>query len=62
MTNRVKKGCVCIPTLFSIMFTGMLKIAFQDNTDYIAVDLRTDGGGLLNLRRLDAGKIYSMLI
>ena len=49
VTNGVKQGCVLAPTLFSIMFTGMLRIAFQDNTDCIAVDWRTDGGGLFNL-------------
>ena len=54
VTNGVKQGCVLAPTLFSIMFTGMLKIAFQDNTDSIAVDWRTDGGGLFKLSRLKA--------
>ena len=54
VNNGVKQGCVLAPTLFSIMFTGMLKIAFQDNTDCIAVDWRTDGGGLFNLARLNA--------
>ena len=54
VNNGVKQGCVLAPTLFSIMFTGMLKIAFQDNTDCIVVDWRTDGGGLFNLDRLKA--------
>ena len=54
VNNGVKQGCVLAPTLFSIMFTGMLKIAFQDNTDCIVVDWRTDGGGLFNLNRLKA--------
>ena len=54
VSNGVKQGCVLAPTLFSIMFTGMLRIAFQDNTDCIAVDWRTDGGGLFRLPRLNA--------
>jgi hypothetical protein len=47
VSNGVKQGCVLAPTLFSIMFSGMLKIAFQDNTDAIAIDWRTDGEGYL---------------
>jgi len=54
VTNEVKQGCVLAPTLFSIMFTGMLKIPFQDNTNSTAVDWRTDGGGLFKLSRLKA--------
>tara|TARA_B110001454_G_scaffold15635_1_gene14033 strand:+ start:278 stop:3463 length:3186 start_codon:yes stop_codon:yes gene_type:complete len=54
VSNGVKQGCVLAPTLFSIMFSGMLKIAFQDNTDAIAIDWRTDGGGLFTLARLRA--------
>ena len=54
VSNGVKQGCVLAPTLFSIMFSGMLKIAFQDDVDSIAVDWRTDGGGLFNLARLRA--------
>ena len=54
VSNGVKQGCVLAPTLFSIMFSGMLKIAFQDDIDSIAVDWRTDGGGLFNLARLRA--------
>ena len=34
------------------MFSGMLRIAFQNNTDSIAVAWRKDGGGLFNLARL----------
>ena len=36
------------------MFSVMLKIAFRDKTDSIAVDWRTDGGGVFNLARLRA--------
>ena len=54
VSNGVKQGCVLAPTLFSIMFSGMLMIAFQDDIDSIAVDWRTDGGGLFNLARLRA--------
>ena len=54
VNNGVKQGCVLAPTLFSIMFTGMLKITFQDNTDCISIEWRTDGGCLFNLQRLKA--------
>ena len=54
VTNGVKQGCVLAPTLFSIMFSGMLKSAFPDNEDSIAIKWRTDGGGLLKLSRLSA--------
>ena len=54
VSNGVKQGCVLAPTLFSIMFSGMLKIAFQDDSDAIAIDWRTDGGGLFQLSRLRA--------
>ena len=30
VTNRVQKGCVMVPTLFSMMFSAMLTDAFQD--------------------------------
>ena len=52
VTNGVKQGCVLAPTLFSIMFSGMLKVAFPDNEDSIAIKWRTDGGGLTKLSRL----------
>ena len=56
VTNGVKQGCVLAPTLFSIMFSGMLKNAFPDDEDSIPIKWRTDGGGLFKLSRLSAKK------
>ena len=50
ISNGVNQGCVLAPTLFSIMFSGVFKVVFQDNTDSIAIDWRTDGGGLFTLQ------------
>ena len=57
VSNGDKQGCVLVPTLFSIMFTGMLKTAFQDNTDAIELEWRTYGGGLYTLAILRAEKM-----
>ena len=57
VTNGVKQGCVLAPTLFSVVFSAMLKTAFQDDTDSMTIRYRTDGK-LFNLRRLQArGKV-----
>ena len=53
VTNSVKQGCVVAPTLFSMVFSAMLKTAFQDDTDFMAIRYGTDGK-LFNLRRLQA--------
>ena len=53
VTNGVKQGCVLAPTLFSMVFSAMLKDAFQDTEDAIAIRYRTDGK-LFNLKRLQA--------
>ena len=37
VTNGVKQGCVLAPTLFSIMFSGMLENAFPDDEDSIPI-------------------------
>ena len=50
-TNAVKKGCVLIPTLFSIMFSAMLFDEFSDWDNGIDIRYRTDGS-VFNLRRL----------
>ena len=41
------------PTLFSVVFSAMLKTAFLDDTDSMAIRYRTDGK-LLKLRRRQA--------
>ena len=51
VTNGVKQGCVLVPTLFSVVFSAMLKTAFHDDTDSMVI--RTVGK-LFNLRRLQA--------
>ena len=51
VTNDVKQGCVLVPTLFSMVFSAMLKTAFHDDTDSMVI--RT-GGKLFNLRILQA--------
>jgi len=63
VNNGVKKGCVLAPILFSIMFTGMLKINFQDKMDCIPVDNRTDGSGLFKIARPKAKtKVFQALL
>ena len=52
-SSGVKQGCVFISTLFSMMFSGMLTHAFQDDNNGIPIRYRFDGR-LLNLRRLQA--------
>jgi len=53
VTNGVKQGCVLAPILFSMVFSAMMKTAFHDDTDSMAIRYRTDGK-LFNLRRLQA--------
>ena len=53
VTNGVKQGCVMAPTLFSMMFSAMLKDAFQDVNPGFPIRYRFNGK-LLNLRRLQA--------
>ena len=51
VTNDVKQGCVLVPTLFSMVFSAMLKTAFHDDTDSMVIRI---GGKLFNLRILQA--------
>ena len=51
VTNGAKQGCVIAPTLLSIMFSAMLKDAFQDCDAGFPIRYRCDGK-LFNLRRL----------
>ena len=53
VTNGVRQGCVLAPTLFSIVFSGMVTDAFHDCQDGRPVIYGTDDG-LFNLRRLKA--------
>ena len=53
VTNGVKQGCVLASTLFSMMFSAMLKDAFQDGDNDIPIRYRFDGK-LFNRRRLQA--------
>ena len=51
LTNRVKHGCVIVPTLFS-MFSAMLTDAFQECDAGLPIRYYRFGGKLFNLRRL----------
>ena len=53
VTNGVKQGCVPASTLFSMMFSAMLKDAFKDGDNGIPIRYRFDGK-LFNQRRLQA--------
>ena len=53
VTNGVKQGCVMAPTLFSMMFSGMLMDAFQDSDSGFPIRHHFDGN-IFNLRRLQA--------
>ena len=53
VTNGVKQGCILASTLFSMMFSAMLTVVFQDGDNGIPVRYRFDGK-LFNLRRLQA--------
>ena len=43
VTNGVKQGCVMAPTLFSMMFSAMLTVAFQDVDAGFPIKYRFDG-------------------
>ena len=43
MTNGVKQGCVMAPTLFSMMFSAMLRGAFRDCDAGFSIKYRFDG-------------------
>ena len=43
VTNGVKQGCVVTPTLFSMMFSAMLMVAFQDSDTGFPIRYRFDG-------------------
>ncbi|VDL95646.1 unnamed protein product [Schistocephalus solidus] len=51
VTNGVKQGCVLAPTLFSLMFSVMLKDAYREESPGIRIAYRMDGR-LLNQRRM----------
>ena len=51
LPNGFKQGCVLAPTLFSILFSLMLREAKEDLVDSIFIRFRTDGS-IFNLRRL----------
>ncbi|VDL89422.1 unnamed protein product [Schistocephalus solidus] len=51
VTNRVKQGSVLGPTLFSLMFSGMLMDAYHDERPWIRITYRMDDR-LLNQRRM----------
>ena len=51
VANGVKQGCVLAPTLFSTLFSLMLREAKEDLVDGIFIRFRTDGS-IFNLHRL----------
>ena len=53
VTNGVKQGCFMAPTLFSMMFSAILKNVFQDSDIGFPIRYRFDGN-IFNLRRLQA--------
>ena len=53
VTNGVKQGCVLAPTIFSMMFSAILKDTFRDGDVGVCFRYRTDGS-VFNLRRLQA--------
>ncbi|VDL95552.1 unnamed protein product [Schistocephalus solidus] len=59
VTNGVKQGCVLAPTLFSLMFSSMLRDAYHDEQPGIRIAYRTDGH-LLNSRPMQATSRVSM--
>ena len=62
VTNRVKKGCVMAPTLFSMMLSAMLTDPFQDVDAGFPIRYRFDGK-LLNLRGLQAkSKVHTDVV
>ena len=50
--NGVKQGYVLVPTLYSIMFSAMLKDTYREGADGLNIKFRFDGGGIFNLNRL----------
>ena len=53
VTNGDKQGCVMASTLFSMMFSAMLMVAFYHSDTGFPIRYRFDGN-LFNLRRLQA--------
>ena len=53
VTNGIQQGCVMAPTLFSMMFSTMLKDAFQDSDTGFPIRKRFHGN-ILILRMLQA--------
>ena len=53
MRYGVKQGCALAPTLFSLIFSAMLTVAFSDEGVGLGIRYRTDGS-VFNLRRLQA--------
>nr|VZH94441.1 unnamed protein product [Spirometra erinaceieuropaei] len=51
VTNGVKQGCVIAPTLFTLVFSIMLMVAYRDVRSGIHIAYRTDGH-LLNQRQM----------
>ena len=53
VTRGTKQVCVLAPTVFSMVFSALLKTAFHDDTDSMAIRYSTYGK-LFNLIRLQA--------
>ena len=56
VTNRVRKCCVLVPILYSMMFAAMLIDAFQDCDDGFLIRYNFDGKQF-NLRRLQVKSV-----
>ena len=59
VTNGVKQGCVLASTFFSMMFSAMLKDAFQDGDNGIPIRYQDGDNGIPIRYRYD-GKLFNL--